>query len=247
MLIDRRSKTLHKLFQSLHVFSGHFTLMSCCWSSKLETMTTPPSPDQSTPGQIYVDSDIKLYIRLLLWPLQPLFLVKCSIHLRWTSHHVQKHWWELWTPKPDLVQLQNGSKSCPQTRSAQQRKASLSLLIFVRTLPTGSLPCCSGGFVSVPCCRHYWLRGNISQADIQPEPRGVSTPRLLHHRRDTEWRSPCFRRAEKSFGKICHTCLPQPAGFYSAGWKTYWAFLKGWKAQMWQLQIAARNMSRSTS
>lgn len=52
-------------------------------------------------------------------------------------------------------------------------------------------------------------------------------------------------RLAKSVIRVCHN--QQGFILQAAGWKTYWAFLKRWKAQMWQLQIAARNMSRSTS
>lgn len=106
--------------------------------------------------------------------------------------------------------LQNRSNSCPpDTQTMHLHNKGTRIFASLFSLPAGNPPppCCSGGFMSVPCCRHYWLWGNISQGDIR------SPPRLQHHRCDTEWRTLCFQHAEKWFWEICHTCLAPPAGF----------------------------------
>lgn len=66
-------------------------------------------------------------------------------------------------------------------------------------------PYSSGGFLSVPRWRHYWLGGNTSQADIRTEPWGGSvTPRATPSATQTN----CFKKRKKTA-----THLPQPAGF----------------------------------
>lgn len=96
----------------------------------------------------------------------------------------------LQTPKPATCTIKETENMPPYFRQS-----------FASRQPS---PCSSGGFLSVPRWHHYWLGGNISQADIRSEPWGVRHPQGY-----------TFRHTDKLFEKKKKnaTHLPQPAGF----------------------------------
>lgn len=90
----------------------------------------------------------------------------------------------LQTPKPATCTIKETENMPPYFRQS-----------FASRQPS---PCSSGGFLSVPRWRHYWLGGNISQADIRSQPCGGSvTPRATPSATQTN----CLKKRPH----ICHS------------------------------------------
>lgn len=137
----------------------------------------------------------------------------------------------LWTPKPDL--------------HSKGKRVFVSSFLSELCQKAAS-PCCSGGFMSVPCCRHHWLWGNISDLIVpggwevrwgeSSHPQGYYTTDVAQN--GGACASAVQRNSyEKSVIRVCHN--QQAFILPSVCWNTYCAFIKGWNAQTCQLQIAA--------